>query len=104
MTNIIYHYKIRNRTTGLYSKGGMDPVSWSKSGKTWTTIGGLMNHLSYLKRGDWQIATRSYINERYEIPGDWEIITIEIRADEQAGILVADFIRNRKPNAPIVIK
>lgn len=37
-------YKIRNPRTGLYSTGGSRP-SWTKSGKTWTGIGHLRNHL-----------------------------------------------------------
>jgi hypothetical protein len=102
MAGPIYHYKIRNRTTGLFSTGGYNPPGWNKNGKTWTTLGGLMNHLGYLKqyhRNKGQPDT-----EVYMVPSEWEIIPIEIRTDEQNGILVADFIRNRKPKANIIIK
>jgi hypothetical protein len=102
MTTVLIHYKIRDRKTGLYSTGGKPP-SWSKNGKTWTTVGGLMNHLSYLKH--YTHPTHQYPDaEFYRVPSEWEIIPIEIRADETTGIPVADFIRNRKPKATIIIK
>jgi len=38
-------YKIRNKITGLYSRGG-NPPAWGKTGKTWNAIGHLKNHLN----------------------------------------------------------
>jgi len=38
-------YKIRNKITGLYSKGG-HRVSWSKKGKVWAEKGHLSNHFA----------------------------------------------------------
>lgn len=35
-------YKIRDRSTGLYQMSGS---TWSKIGKTWTSLGHLKNHL-----------------------------------------------------------
>jgi len=99
MADMLLHYKIRSRTTGLYSTGGKPP-SWSKNGKTWTNIGGLMSHFNYLK----EYTHNKNAIEIYRIPSDWEIITIEIRAYEAAGVPVADFIRDRRPNATIIIK
>jgi hypothetical protein len=37
-------YKIRNRLTGEYSRGGSWP-SFTKKGKIWSTKGGLTNHV-----------------------------------------------------------
>ena len=44
-------YKIRNKNTGQFSKGGLrlhstGDVQWSKQGKTWDTIGKLRSHLN----------------------------------------------------------
>jgi len=40
-------YKIRNKETGEFSKGGTTPSSiWTKGGKTWTNIGHVKTHLS----------------------------------------------------------
>lgn len=41
-------YKILNTETGLYSSGGSTP-SFKKTGKTWTTIGALKNHLALVE-------------------------------------------------------
>lgn len=38
-------YKIRNKKTGLYSTGGMTPA-FTKSGKTWSELAHLKNHLN----------------------------------------------------------
>lgn len=44
-------YKIRNKNTGEFSKGGSrlnstGDVEWSKQGKTWDTLGKLRQHLN----------------------------------------------------------
>ena len=41
-------YKIRNKTTGLFSTGGAWP-NWSKKGKLWTGLGPLANHLGLVR-------------------------------------------------------
>jgi hypothetical protein len=38
-------YKIRRKSTGLFSSGGSS-VSWSKNGKTWSTLAGVSGHLA----------------------------------------------------------
>lgn len=43
-------YKIRNKETGLFKKGGgggpnNDWARWSKTGKSWSSLGGLKNHM-----------------------------------------------------------
>lgn len=48
MTDIIV-FKIRSKTTGLYSTGGQSP-GWSKKGKTWNQRGHVTTHLSGLYR------------------------------------------------------
>jgi hypothetical protein len=45
------HYKVKNKTTGLYHKGGIG-WAWSKTGKTWDTIGKLRSFITnYMKYG-----------------------------------------------------
>lgn len=40
-------YKVRSKTTGLYSQGGIHPT-FSKVGKIWKNIGYLRNHFNQL--------------------------------------------------------
>lgn len=46
MTDIVV-FKIRSKTTGLFSTGGSYP-RWSKKGKTWNMRGHVSSHLSGL--------------------------------------------------------
>lgn len=39
-------YKIRNKETGQFSKGGVTRNIWTKGGKTWTNIGHVKSHLN----------------------------------------------------------
>ena len=41
-------YKIRNKQTGLWSRGGMDP-RFDKLGKVWRTAGHVKQHLNQYK-------------------------------------------------------
>ena len=61
-------YKIRHKETGLYSKGGSYP-SWSKKGKTWSTLGHLKRHIACV------------VDCRYHKMNDmvnWEILEIDV--------------------------
>jgi hypothetical protein len=42
-------YKIRDKETGLFSTGGMDPT-FTKKGKVWTGIGPLKAHITMHRR------------------------------------------------------
>jgi hypothetical protein len=63
-------YKIRHKKTGLYSKGGAyvnaegNNIFWTKTGKTWDTIGKLRSHIT------------SHLNKYYGATdmSDWEVI------------------------------
>lgn len=48
MTDITV-FKIRSKTTGMFSTGGQSP-GWSKKGKTWNQRGHVSTHLSGLYR------------------------------------------------------
>lgn len=70
-------YKILDKETGLYSKGGCFP-SWSKYGKTWNALGHIKNHLRFFmktKRENGNIDYRKLVNK---IPENWEVIEIII--------------------------
>jgi hypothetical protein len=45
MTNKKYVYKIRRKSDGLFSTGGTSPT-FTKSGKSWASLGALKNHLN----------------------------------------------------------
>lgn len=70
-------YKIRNKNTGEFSKGGLrlnstGDVEWSKKGKTWDTLGTLRSHLN------------QHLGDKYHKQTDmshWEVI--EYHAVEQ---------------------
>lgn len=58
-------YKIRNKRTGLFSKGGNTPL-WNKTGKTWQTLGLLRSHIT--------LALEYPHNKLNE----WEVIPLEV--------------------------
>lgn len=63
------YYKIRNKNTGLFHKGGVYDV-WSKHGKTWTTLGQLRSMLTMnMPNGAYRRGTDMT---------DWEIIEYEV--------------------------
>ena len=93
----IYHYKIRNKRTGLY-KVGTSHTRWSKNGKTWTSLSAFMSHLALYRRS---IRLQNQTVDQYKIGDEWEVIKILINPDSEA-IDIAEFIKGRKPNALIV--
>lgn len=96
-------FKIRNKTTGLFSKGGSyasnnSKYHWSEAGKTWSSRGALMNHLAqYVKLPyghRWGTAKEL---PKVDIPEDWEVVEIEMRIIEDIGVHTParDFYINR---------
>ena len=78
------YYKIRHKVTGLYSKGGTyvngagNNSFWTKSGKTWDTLGKLRAHItSHLPRGTYREGTDM---------SDWEVIEYHVTVKEVKGI------------------
>jgi hypothetical protein len=70
-------YKILDKETGLYSKGGTFP-NWSKHGKTWNHLGHIKNHLRFFmetKRENGDVDYHKLVNR---IPENWEVIEIII--------------------------
>lgn len=69
-------YKIRNKETGQFSKGGTSTRwIWSKAGKTWGNIGHVKNHM------------HSFINSDGSLRDDYpyhnaEIVLVEVDYDE----------------------
>jgi hypothetical protein len=47
-----YYYKIRRKSDGLYSKGGMNPY-FTRIGKVWKTAGHLVAHLKLVYLDDY---------------------------------------------------
>lgn len=66
-------YRIMNKTTGLFSKGGcnadISPYYWSKKGKVWTGLGPLKCHLKFYVTD--LSYSKSYNNK---IPHDWVVM------------------------------
>jgi hypothetical protein len=63
-------YKIRDRSTKLFSTGGCMP-SWTAKGKSWKTLEQLRAHLKLYKRGQ-------YAGETKQIPATWEIVEYQL--------------------------
>lgn len=66
-------YKIRNKKTGLFSKGGhaYGDLNFDETGKIWKTIGHVKNHLNM------------YDNRRTT---DWEVVTFSLVETEKCDI------------------
>jgi hypothetical protein len=61
------YYKIRNKTNPeLYHKGGVYNL-WSKSGKTWSTLGKLRSMITM------------HMRNSHRGMDDWEIVEYEVR-------------------------
>lgn len=77
------YYKIRNKKTGLFSKGGEDP-SWNTVGKVWSKLGHLRLHITSVMQYEWQ---------RPDFD-NWEVIEYEVT--EKAVKSVIDIVDNKK--------
>lgn len=71
MTTEIF-YKIRNKKTGLFSKGGAPGnVQWVKrAGKTWNSLGTLRTHISQHLPSEYKL--------RCTDMSDWEVVEYEV--------------------------
>jgi hypothetical protein len=76
MTKVMIGYKIRNKETGEFSKGGASNYNiWTnRGGKTWSTKGALKNHLN-------QFMYRGEIGKDYPYLNA-EIVEVEIKLEE----------------------
>lgn len=78
------YYKIRHRKTGLFSKGGVyvsadgTGIFWSKSGKSWDTLGKLRAHITSHLPTDYQSGTDMT---------DWEVVEYHL-VEQQAKSIV----------------
>lgn len=52
-------YKIRNKKTGLFSKGGVYKL-FDEKGKIWQTAGTARSHLAMFQDRDWRTGKSSY--------------------------------------------
>lgn len=82
-------YKIRNRATGLWSSGGMNP-RWTKKGKTWATMAHVKSHLR-----NFEDNYGTYAYRRQSI-NDWDIVEFEIQELQGNIIPAIDFINHIK--------
>lgn len=67
-------WKIRNKETGQFSKGGSNDERWiwTKNGKTWSNIGHVKNHIRTFMDGDKLRSNYPYHNaELVEIEVDY---------------------------------
>jgi hypothetical protein len=67
-------FKIRSKTTGLFSTGGTS-ATFTTKGKTWTGMGPLKAHLrqyfKYKRKSEGGYEWRKLVNN---IPTDWEVV------------------------------
>lgn len=88
MSEKIY-YKIRHRVTGLYSKGSSysnatgDNFYWTKSGKTWDTLGKLRAHITMHLR---DVTQSGYVINQGTDMSDWEVIEYKVIESDVKGI------------------
>lgn len=82
-------WKIRNKETGQFSKGGNnnERFIWTKDGKTWSNIGHVKNHLH-----TWILPNG---NLRHDYPyNNSEVVEIEVDYNECSTVSVDEFIKN----------
>ncbi len=80
MTDITV-FKIRSKTTGMFSTGGNYP-KWTKKGKTWNMRGHVSSHLSGLYAG----GKRTYADNQAEV------VECIIREENVAVVPVSEWI------------
>ena len=81
-------YKIRDRKTGLYSRGGVNP-QWSKQGKTWNSLGALKNHMN-----SWSLM---YLGTTSDKPREeWEVVELVYKVEVAKTWPVSDCIDELK--------
>ena len=73
-------YKILDKETGLYSKGGMCP-SWGKYGKTWNHLGHIKSHLRQFMLTKDENGVKNYHKLVNKIPETWEVIEIVLEIE-----------------------
>ena len=74
-------YKIRNKTTGLFSQYGLQKDFWTKRGRI------------FLREGDLKCSlTNIFGNKTKRIPDDWEIVVYELVESKQANVSLKDMI------------
>lgn len=98
--NIVF--KVRDKNTGLYSKGGSTP-HWGRLGKVWKTAAHLSSHLTGVR--EWNencdrvhADPRMRPSERHGYAkvdtSTWEVV--HLRTEEVAAQPVSEYIRGRK--------
>lgn len=84
MNKTLTYYKIRHKVTGLYSKGSSYSNAegtnsyWSKSGKTWDTLGKLRAHITMHLPTPYRKGTDMT---------NWEVVEMEMVVKEVKGIM-----------------
>ena len=79
----VIHYKIRNRVTGLYSKG-TSYNQWNEKGKTFDTLGKLRSYITRCMKD-------SYMSK---FLGDFQVIELEV--NEVAVKELVDIVKPEK--------
>jgi hypothetical protein len=96
------HFKIRNKTTGLFAKAGRgwtNDGKWGKEGKIWNSSAALKNHLRLWVE---TVYERAWKDEQYKkklvntIPEDWEVIPVEVTYNLKSAIPAREFFNPEK--------
>jgi hypothetical protein len=82
--SIVIFYKIRNKNTGEFSKGGLrlrstGDVTWGKKGKTWDTLGTLRSHLNQ------HLGNSSYGYKQTDM-SHWEVVEYHVVEQPAKGV------------------
>ena len=81
---VMIFYKIRNKNTGEFSKGGLrlrstGDVTWGKKGKTWDTLGTLRSHLNQ------HLGNPSYGFKQTDM-SHWEVVEYHVAEQPAKGV------------------
>jgi hypothetical protein len=84
-------YKIRNKKTKLYSKGGVDP-KWDEEGKSWNYVN-LVKHLKQFISEEYNLQTgKKTGRKQIVVPQGWEIVPLELKELQDKVKDVQDFM------------
>lgn len=101
---VIKIYKIRNKKTGLFSTGGINP-NWNKNGKNWKTLAHVKSSVRVATEYAERMLRHADHHDRYgkselaaakrhlqKVANDWEIVEITTKVSSTDALSVGDIM------------
>ena len=85
-------YKLRQKSTGLFSSGGSYP-QFNQKGKTWTTLSALSGHLGYFGKEIYGRRPASFSSRGTITYDDLEIVVLEVRENEVENMPASEYVK-----------